>query len=115
MSNNWGASLTGATALSAGLRKVSAQIDAKGVTYVVGTPVEYSVYVELGTSRMAAQPYLRPAVERVARNIQSYLDGADTLADAIAAIALAIEAEAKRLCPVDTGQLRASISAERQK
>lgn len=29
----------------------------------VGTNVEYAPYVEYGTSRMAAQPYLTPAVE----------------------------------------------------
>lgn len=28
----------------------------------IGTNVEYSPYVELGTSKMAAQPYLKPAV-----------------------------------------------------
>lgn len=30
-------------------------------TYV-GTNVEYAAYVEMGTSRMKAQPYLKPAV-----------------------------------------------------
>ncbi len=29
----------------------------------VGTPVEYAPYVEYGTSRMAARPYLRPALD----------------------------------------------------
>lgn len=29
----------------------------------VGTNVEYAPYVELGTSRMDAQPFLRPAIE----------------------------------------------------
>ena len=29
----------------------------------VGTNVEYAPYVEYGTSKMAAQPYLRPAVD----------------------------------------------------
>ena len=29
----------------------------------VGTGVEYAPYVELGTCKMSAQPYLRPAVE----------------------------------------------------
>lgn len=29
----------------------------------VGTPVEYSPFVELGTARMAAQPYLRPSLD----------------------------------------------------
>ena len=38
----------------------------------VGPCVEYADYVELGTSRMAAQPYLTPAVEKVA---QKYNDG----------------------------------------
>ena len=30
---------------------------------VIGTNVEYAPYVELGTSRMSARPYLRPAAE----------------------------------------------------
>ena len=29
----------------------------------IGSNVEYAAYVELGTSRMRARPYLRPAVE----------------------------------------------------
>lgn len=29
----------------------------------IGTNVEYAAYQEMGTSKMAAQPYLRPAVE----------------------------------------------------
>lgn len=28
----------------------------------IGTDVEYAAFVELGTSRMSAQPYLRPAL-----------------------------------------------------
>lgn len=44
-----------------------------------GDEVEYAEYVEFGTSRMAAQPYMRPAAElarrefpqRVARRIRS--------------------------------------------
>lgn len=32
----------------------------------VGSNVEYAAYVELGTSRMAARPYLRPALSSVA-------------------------------------------------
>jgi len=31
--------------------------------FVVGTNVEYAAPVEFGTSKMAAQPYLEPAVE----------------------------------------------------
>lgn len=36
--------------------------DAQGVLAIVGTDVHYAPYVEFGTSRMAAQPYLRPAL-----------------------------------------------------
>lgn len=31
-------------------------------TMYVGTNVEYAAYVEMGTSRMAPQPYLEPAI-----------------------------------------------------
>ena len=32
-------------------------------TEVIGTNVEYAPYVELGTSKMGAKPFLRPAAE----------------------------------------------------
>jgi len=35
--------------------------DGKSVT--IGSAVQYSAFVELGTSRMKPQPYLRPAIE----------------------------------------------------
>lgn len=34
----------------------------------VGSPVEYAGYVELGTSKMFADPYLRPAVEKFSKS-----------------------------------------------
>ena len=36
---------------------------------VIGTNVEYAPYVELGTSKQKAQPYLRPGISN---NINSY-------------------------------------------
>lgn len=36
--------------------------DGEGLVAIVGTDVEYGIYVELGTSRMAAQPFLLPAL-----------------------------------------------------
>ena len=48
-------------------------------TAYVGPSVEYAVYVELGTSKMAAQPYLTPAVNAVANGLASKFGGvADT-------------------------------------
>lgn len=37
--------------------------DGEGLVAVVGTNVEYAPYIELGTSRMDAQPFLLPALE----------------------------------------------------
>lgn len=39
----------------------------------IGTVVEYSDYVELGTSRQQAQPYLRPAFEENIEVIKSMM------------------------------------------
>lgn len=36
--------------------------DAQGLVGVVGTDVDYAPFVELGTSRAHAQPFLRPAL-----------------------------------------------------
>lgn len=36
--------------------------DGRGLVGVVGTDVDYAPYVELGTSRAGAQPFLRPAL-----------------------------------------------------
>lgn len=37
--------------------------DSQGLVATIGTNVEYAPYVELGTSLMAAQPFLLPALE----------------------------------------------------
>lgn len=37
--------------------------DNRGLFATIGTDVHYAPYVELGTSRMAAQPFLRPALQ----------------------------------------------------
>lgn len=36
--------------------------DAKGLLGIVGTNVEYAIFVEFGTRHMSAQPFLRPAL-----------------------------------------------------
>lgn len=36
--------------------------DARGLFAIIGTDVTYAPYVELGTSRAPAQPFLRPAL-----------------------------------------------------
>ena len=46
-----------------GRLRASISHDTDEDTMYIGTNVEYAPYVELGTSRMDAQPYLRPAIE----------------------------------------------------
>jgi len=84
------------------------------VVYVVGTDVEYAAFVEFGTSKMKAQPYLRPAARQVARSPGTHIGGdPDSVNQFVRQLALAIERQAKKKAPVDTGNLKASIRAER--
>ena len=45
-------------------------------TEVIGTNVEYAPYVELGTHKMAAKPYLRPAAENHAAEYKAIAEQA---------------------------------------
>lgn len=45
--------------------KILTEIPAQGLEAVVAVGVEYGIYVEFGTRRMGAQPYLGPAVEKI--------------------------------------------------
>lgn len=40
---------------------ITHEVDAGGNAVYIGTNVEYAPYVELGTARQKAQPFLRPA------------------------------------------------------
>lgn len=42
---------------------LTSEVDSADKSVIIGTPVEYAPFVEYGTSRQRAQPYLRPAVE----------------------------------------------------
>ena len=51
---------------------ISHKVDDKEKAVYIGTNVEYAPYVELGTHRQAAQPYLKPAAadhQKTYRNI----------------------------------------------
>lgn len=39
--------------------------DPQGLVERIGTDVEYALHQEMGTSKMAAHPYLRPALDAV--------------------------------------------------
>lgn len=80
--------------------------------WIVGVGAHYGAYVEFGTSRMQEQPYLFPAAEYVMRSeFQTIERRANSMDELVELLALAIEGEAKRRAPVDTGYLRSSIEA----
>lgn len=45
------------------VNSINHQVDYLGKKVYVGTNVEYAPYVEMGTSKQTAQPYLRPAAQ----------------------------------------------------
>ena len=52
-----------------GVILASASAPDDDLTAVVAVGAEYGIFVELGTTRMRAQPFLLPALEEVARSI----------------------------------------------
>lgn len=46
-------------------------VDGENLVAYLGTPVEYAPYVEMGTIKMRAQPYIRPAFEN---HMEEYKD-----------------------------------------
>lgn len=56
---------TAGAPVDTGLLRNSIAARGQGLAWVVESPVDYSVYQEFGTSKMAAQPYMTPAAELV--------------------------------------------------
>jgi hypothetical protein len=95
-------------------------------TYTLGTGVEYSVYLEFGTSQMDAKPFFKPAINEVrvqgvdgfiAHNTKTSVDALPDVAAVIKVLALALERRVKEIITdkglIDTGTLRASVLAVR--
>lgn len=80
--------------------------------YRIVTNVRYAPHQEYGTSEMAAQPYMRPAVDDVRAELPQIIADAESTQDAVETAALRVLTKAKEYCPVDTGRLRASIRIE---
>lgn len=57
---------------------ISATLDADGLGSEFGPTAEYGGYIEEGTSQMAGQPYMRPAVDR---NVPQMFKAFEKIAD----------------------------------
>lgn len=83
------------------------------VVYAVGTPLEYGIYQEIGTSFHAPQPYLRPAVNDAQGRLDGVIEQEDDLETAMEVLAKFVKGRAKTYAPVDTGDLQNSIDDRR--
>lgn len=123
-SGGWFVKATGIKRTMGLLEQLGVQFEADTL-WLVGPQVHYAKYHELGTYKMAARPFMRPAAERVNSNIGGYarrvagsqgieLDSFDSVARSVA---LAVEDQAKRIARAKdvhkTGDLIASIEARR--
>lgn len=107
-----GVNLTGVGSLYAALDGMEERWTTE-VTYVVGTNVEYAVYVEYGTSKMVAQPYLRPAAERTNRQLDQIAAQTDGVEEFVRLAAMQVERIATEVVPVKSGNLQGSIRYEK--
>ena len=55
---------------------ITHEVDMNEQAAIIGSNVEYAAYVELGTSRQHAQPYLRPACENHSAEYKSLVESA---------------------------------------
>lgn len=71
-------------------------------TWVVGSNVEYAVYLEMGTRDMPPYPWMRPAVRDVLNNQADDLaDESDSTEEFVKKLAFAIERQAKQNVSAD--------------
>lgn len=110
-----------------GLVRLFMGADAKPVEAYVGTEVEYAPYLEYGTSKMAARPfvawtldeqdnYRRQLANMMRANVRAALQGADVQATAVANLGIVAEGVSKDIQRaivgmglIDTGNLLHSI------
>ena len=85
---------------------------------VIADGVTHGVFVELGTSRMAARPALVPAFEQHTRGLGDALgkavEAGDSLDDVLAKVAFDIQGDWAGNVPVATGALKNSIHVEEE-
>ncbi len=107
--------VTGIPEARSALTRIQEGAEAAGRTSLrVGASAKYARFVEEGTRRMRAQPYLRPALVEVegtlrARLVAALPRGAQPVTAALLGVANTLKAAAEKRVPVRTGSLRSSL------
>lgn len=107
------ANLAGYASIISTLEDLQDSFSSDGGGVVVGTNVKYAPHQEFGTKYQQGTPHVRPAVERVGKDVERLAESADSTDDLLLMLGLAIEGEIKARAPVDTGNLRASYRTEK--
>jgi len=122
---DWELELEGLENVIESLNDLEADLDSDR-SYLVGTAVNYGIFLELGTADMDPKPFFRPALgELRAKGVEGFIRdhtettvaALDSVDQVVAATALALERRIKEIITrkglIDTGTLRASIAAVR--
>ena len=85
-------------------------------TYIIADGVDYGIYQEFGTHKMAAQPFLIPAFEDAIKSLpeaigQAVERGGD-INKVLSKTAFDIQGNAQKRAPHDTGALRNSLNVK---
>lgn len=97
------------------LEQLIREINGKPVRYV-HDGVDYGVYQEFGTYKMAAQPFMNPAADAVRPAFDAGIKKLSNLRQAesfVDKVATDLVGHARAMAPVDTGALKNSIRASR--
>ncbi|HXI17662.1 MAG TPA: HK97-gp10 family putative phage morphogenesis protein [Chloroflexota bacterium] len=107
--------ITGVKEAQATLTRLREGAEAAGRTTLrVGPTAKYASYVEQGTRRMRARPFLAPALATVEDSLRGRLiaalpKGAQSTAAAMLGVATTLKSAAQKRAPVRTGNLRGSM------
>lgn len=108
-----GAQLLGAAAVHSLFSELSARWGGSP-QWQVTAGAGHAEPVEFGTWKMAAQPYMRPAADAAVGRGATYARQSNSIETMAQAVAYDIRDDARQYAPVDTGELRGSISAGKQ-
>lgn len=107
--SGWAMNFVGFSELQSAFQK--AQQVMEKPHWIVGSSAEYAIYVEFGTSKMAAQPYMRSAIRKAMKDLAADNIPGDNLNEIVKNVAMKIEGYAKDIVPTDTHKLQWSIVA----
>lgn len=112
MANNF-AKLRGLSAIKNGLDDIRKQWG-EPATWEAYADADHAGYVEGGTSKMQAQPYMRPALDQVRGQLKEHGARASSTDELTRNVAMAIADRARQIVVVDTGELRDSIDTRKK-